>query len=157
MSAFDSVQLEVKDRINFAQLMEISLKSLETAYGEDDFKFSKVQKITRGFHHRIPVFWMDVEYLDDVENCLMTVNVDIRPTCCGIPLDRETCKAENIPMFKTQEYVDYERLQQAIINLLDRRAMLVRKEKIEWSTGKNLKGEEMVDLADVEFNEEESQ
>jgi hypothetical protein len=99
------------------------------------------------FFTDIPHSWYDEQFTDDVKKAFMQKTIDVRPIWGDVRLSKETCEKYTMALTKTITSLNIYLLKNAIINLLHRRDMLVRKKKIEYSTGKNLKITSIDELA----------
>jgi len=134
----DRIQLELKDRLNYTYILTKSLFAIEIAVNEKDYDADKVEGLIMLFYYKIPETWKDKQFIDDINASKESKIVDVRPRFGKIPLDKELCKEYGLKIKEKVEYINYLKIVQAIINLMDRLNMLVRKDKIEKSTGKNL-------------------
>lgn len=135
----DALQLELKERLNYTYIFQEGLLTINKALNSDNYDEEKVQKLILNLYAKIPDSWIDDEFKEDIKKCIQKFRIDVRPNSCGTKLSSEACRGMGLDIEKTIEVVDIYRIQTAIVNLLDRRNMLVRRSKIEYSTGKNLK------------------
>jgi len=142
----DSIQLELKERLNYPYIFQEGLLTINKAMNTPDMDIKKVKSLILNLYSKIPDSWIDEEFKSDVKDCIKYINIDCRPEVCGIPMNIDECINQGIQYYKKEEIIDHFALQTAIINLLDRRNMLVRRSKIEASTGVNL---DYVDEKDV--------
>ena len=145
----DRIQLELKDRLDYPYILTKSLFGIEMAYSEKDYDADKVEGMIWLLYHKIPETWKDKQFVDDVNNSVESKVVDVRPQFGKIKLNIELCKKQGLKINEKVEYIHYFKIFQAIINLMDRLNMLVRKDKIEKSTGKNLDYDEDKDSLDA--------
>lgn len=145
------VQLEMKDRLNYPAILEMSLKNIKSTI-RTSATSSKINTMILDFLYDIPSSWYDEKFAEDIKKVIKVRNVPNVVKWGAITLSTEYMKRNNIPLEKEIREPDYFTLKNAIINVLDRRNMLVRKDKIEASTGKSLKYETLDDLID-EFGE----
>ena len=132
------IQLELKDRLNYPFILTQNLLSLEKAYSNPDFDLDIIENLVIGLYTKIPDTWRDNQFEDDLEKSASVVKVDLRPQWGEIILSKQMCIKQGIPFEAERVIINYFKLLNAIINLLDRRGILIRKDKIEYSTGKNL-------------------
>lgn len=153
------IQLELKERLPYTSILTASLLNLKKAINTAELNFDLIQTLILDFFTDIPRTWQDDKFKEDVENCITTRKVKAVPYFAGVPLDAETCEAQGIATIREIQEIDYFALKNAIINLLDRLNLLIRKEKIEYSTGVNL-DDNLEDLGkkyDAELEEEEGE
>lgn len=139
-------QLELKDRINYPHILTTSIIAMKSSIRESqEFNLRKVQIMILDLLTDIPDTWKDEEFEAELKKVVKTRTIDVRPTNAGVKLSNSACKRMGIQTIRQEKQINYFRLKNAIINLLDRRHLLIRKEKIEQSTGRNL---------DIQFIEE---
>lgn len=151
----DSIQLELKERLNYPYIFQEGLLTINKAMNAPDMDIKKVKSLILNLYSKIPDSWIDTEFKDDVKDCIKYINIDCRPEICGTPMNVEECINQGIQYYKKEEIIDHFALQTAIINLLDRRNMLVRRSKIEASTGVNLDYVDEKDVPNEEIEEAE--
>lgn len=139
-------QLELKDRINYPHILTTSIIAMKSSIRETkEFNLRKVQIMILDLLTDIPDTWKDEEFELELKKVVKIRNIDVRPVNAGVRLSTSACKRMGIQTIRQEKQINYFRLKNAIINLLDRRHLLIRKEKIEQSTGRNL---------DIQFIEE---
>jgi len=157
MSSEDfDVQLELKERIDFPDYIEGVFKSINSAFNNEKISRVKVQEMILNFFYDIPRSWKDKQFEDDIKGIITERKVPNVIKFCGYHMSKEFMKKHKIPLTKKIRNINYFKMKNAIINLLDRLNMLVRKDKIEMSTGRNLRFETLDDLiASLEVLENE--
>lgn len=154
MSSEDTeVQLEMKDRLNYPAILEMTLKNIKATIRISP-TISKVNTMILDFLYDIPSSWYDIQFAEDIKKVFKIRKVRNIIKWGAITMSEDYMKRNNIPLTKKTKEPDYFLLKNAIINVLDRRNMLVRKDKIESSTGVNLKYATLDDLID-DFEDEE--
>jgi len=108
---------------------------------------NKIEDMMWDFFTDIPHSWYDETFTEEVMKAFIQKTIDARPIWGDVRLSKETCEKYNMPITKTVTSINIYLLKNAIVNLLHRRDMLVRKKKIEYSTGKNLKFATIDELA----------
>lgn len=156
----DTIQLELKDRLNYPYIITRAIFSIETALSDSEYDADKLEGLIMALFYKIPDTWKSKEFDDEINNAKEIKTYDVRPRYGTIPLDIKICKKMDIKIYEKREEINYFKIYHAIINLLDRLGMLVRKEKIERSTGKNLDAvneneESLDDLIDKENENEQ--
>ncbi|MBD3195780.1 MAG: hypothetical protein GF317_12030 [Candidatus Lokiarchaeota archaeon] len=144
------IQLELKDRINYPHILQVTLLNLKRAIAKDDIDLDKLENMMWDFFTDIPHSWYDEDFINDVKKSIITRKVDNRPVWGGQKLSLKKCEELGLSIKKTLVGINIFLLKNAIVNLLHRRDMLVRKKKIEYSTGNNLKFQTLDDLAEYE-------
>jgi len=151
------VQLELKERLNYPEYIEGVIKSINSAFNNEKISRAKVQEMILNFFYDIPRSWKDQRFEDDIKGVITERKIPNVIKFCGYPMSKEYMKKHKIPLTKKVKNINYFKLKNAIINLLDRLNMLVRKDKIEMSTGRNLKFETLDQLIEsLGENENES-
>lgn len=156
MSA-DHVQLEFKERLNYPEYLQHVIENINSALNSEKVSMMKVNTMIMNLLNDIPNTWYDNEFEKDIENVTKEREVPNVIEFCGVPLSKKYMDKHDIPLTKKIPDVNFFRLKNAIINLLDRRNMLVRKDKIEMSTGRNLEFETLDDLIDEMAKEEDEE
>ncbi len=140
------IQLELKDRLNYSAYIQKFLELTQTLNSKIDIPTKVTQQVMMDFLQSIPDTWKDKEFLEDLKGVIKEEMIDNRTSYCGVPLSLEYYRKKKIQPVKKVKRVNYYKLKSALINLLDRRQMLIRKEKIESSTGRNLDYETLEDF-----------
>lgn len=148
-------QMELKDRLPYPQILTTSILSMKSVLkNSNELNMKKIQVMILDLLTDLPETWKDDEFEKDLKEVTTTRTLDNRPLNAGTRLSLATCKKLGIKPTRQVKRVNYFRLKNAIIDLLDRRALLIRKEKIEYSTGKNL---DIQFLDQLEIDEEEDE
>jgi len=153
-----AVQLELKERLNYPEYLENALKHIESAFSNEKISMSKVQAMILNLFYDIPDSWYNDDFVKDIEGVITTKEVPNIIKFCNTTLSQEYMKQQGIPLTKKVKSVNFFKMKNAIINLLDSLNMLVRKDKIERSTGKNLKYktlDEMIEALEKADEDEE--
>lgn len=140
------IQMELKDRLDYPKILTHSLLRLKKSIGESSKERRINQKLILDFLTDIPDTWRDESFMKELKGVMTEKTIDIRPSFAGIKASYNYCKEHDIKTTTIIKKINYFKLKHAIINLLDRKALLIRKEKIEYTTGKNLKYETLADL-----------
>jgi len=149
------IQLELRDRINYPHVLQSTLMNIKRALANADIDVAKIEDMMWDFFTDIPHSWYDEQFTDDVKKAFVQKTVDARPVWGDVRLSVATCKLYDMPTEKVLTSINIYILKNAIVNLLHRRDMLVRKKKIEYSTGKNLKVKTLDDLASYEGQDDD--
>jgi hypothetical protein len=152
-SEFD-VQLELKERLSYPELLQKSMYGIKQALNSDNPNMSKVNTMILDLMFDIPKTWYDTQFQDDIKSIVKVRKVPNIIKFAGVQASKEYMKRHKKPLTKEVREVNYFRLKNAIINLLDRRNMLVRKDKIEYSTGDNMEIGSIDDLIE-QWNEDD--
>ena len=149
------IQLELKDRINYPHILQATILHIKRAIASGTIGLDKIEDMMWDFFTDIPHDWYDEQFSDEVRKSFIQKKVDCRPLWGEVKLSQETCEKYGMAVEKTVTKVNIYLLKNAIINLMHRRDMLVRKKKIEYSTGRNLVLKTLDDLATLEDSEED--
>jgi len=152
----ERVQLELKERLNYPYVLLMTIRNLKNALNSEYVDVTRIQIMLMDFLSDIPSTWVDEEFNTDIAKCRKESVVPIVHKFAGQLLSAKYVEARGLAKERKHIQVDYFGLKNAIINLLDRRGMLVRREKIEMSTGKNLEVQSIDDLID-ELAEQDDQ
>ena len=146
------IQLELKERLPYNSILTASLLNLKKAIGQPEPNLAQIQALILDMFTDIPQTWHDKAFKTDVKNCVTVRKIKAYPHFAGVPLEPEICKELGLATEKEITEIDFFALKNAIVNLLDRLNLLIRKEKIEYSTGVNLEDtlDELGELYDVE-------
>jgi len=142
------IQLELKERLNYPEYLENVIKNINSAFGNEKISMTKVQAMILNLFYDIPASWYNDDFLNDIKGVVTIKQVPNIVKFCNSTLSKEYMIEQDIPLTKEVKSVNYFKMKNAIINLLDSLNMLVRKDKIEKSTGRNLKYKTLDDLLD---------
>lgn len=142
------IQLELKERLNYPEYLENVIKNINSAFSNEKISMTKVQAMILNLFHDIPSSWYNDDFLNDIKGVITIKQVPNIVKFCNSTLSKEYMIEQGIPLTKEVKSVNYFKMKNAIINLLDSLNMLVRKDKIEKSTGRNLKYKTLDDLLD---------
>jgi hypothetical protein len=151
------IQLELKERINYPEVLQTSMMNQKSIIKESDFKLSKLHLMITDDFYDIPSSWYDKRFAEDLKQVIRKRTVPNTVMYAGVPLSKKYMEDHDMPLTRDITEIDYFRLKSAIRNLLDRLNMLIRKDKIEMSTGRNLEFETLDDLIDSLYEEDEEE
>ena len=134
-SELPEFQLRIRDRLGFPYLLEKQIQTFQQAILNKEFSRRDVEESIQGLVNMIPSRWQDERYKQDVEAAKTKKTIDVRPTFAGIPRSIEKCKAQEIPINKKLDVIDYFKLLHAVVDQLERLGMLSRREFTEAVTG----------------------
>jgi len=140
------IQLELKDRINYTFILQTTILLIKRMMGKEDVDISRIEDMMWDFFTDIPFDWYDEKFIEDIKKAFLKRKIDARPMWGNVRLSVEKCNELKLSLFKEVTTMNPYLLKNAIVNLLHRRDMLVRKKKIEFSTGKNLEVKTLDDL-----------
>lgn len=156
MSA-DPVQLEFKERLNYPEYLQNVIQNINNALNNEKVSMNKVNTMILNLLNDIPNSWYDGAFEKDIKDVIREREIPNVIMFSGVALSKEYMERNKIPLIKKVTDVSFFKLKNAIINCLDRRNMLVRKDKIEMSTGTNLEFKTLDDLIDAIAEEEEKE
>lgn len=148
MSDTPDIQLELKERVNYTEVIMKSILNQKDVIKDSNFQLSKLHLMIIDDLFDIPSSWYDERFAKDIKDVVTIRTVPNQVLSRGVPLSEEYMKRMKIPLTKEIKEINYFKLKLAIRNLLDRLNMLIRKDKIEMSTGRNLSIESLDDLID---------
>lgn len=149
------IQLELKDRINYSNILTVSLLSIKRFLLKSDANLDDLENFIVDFFTDIPNAWFDDKFLIAMKNVVEYQEIEILGEFAGVTLDKEFSKEIGVYKKIKKPKINFFKLKNAIINLLHRRNLLIRKEKIEYTDGVNLDIHTLDDLAKYEEEEEE--
>lgn len=147
------IQMELKDRLNYPEIISASLLRLKKSVGESSKERRINQRLILDFLTDIPNSWRDKAFVEELKGVITIKTVDVRPSFAGIKASYNYCKVNNIKTTMEKKNINYFKLKHAIINLLDRKNLLIRKEKIEYTSGENLNYATLEEL-EAEYDKE---
>ena len=132
MSQFDQeASLTLKDRINFPYILANQILSFQKASASIDYDEQQVQDIIKGFVHALPTTWKDKAFTDQIKDASKEREIDNRPKFCGISASKIFCEIHKIEVTKKVTIIDYYKVYQACMDLLDRMKMLSNIHRVE--------------------------
>lgn len=152
MSQKEFEQLTLKDRLNVPYLLAKQVLTFQAALLALEYSDKEIRESIKGFVHMIPSSWKDEQFRKDMKEAEITVKVDIRPESCGIKASEEFCKLHGIEQYKEELSRDYYKVFQACIDLLNRRGMMGKINRVE-----ELEGIDFDAVSDDEVCESEIQ
>lgn len=133
-------ELTLRDRINFTYLIAQQIITFQQAILNMDLSEQEINEAIEGLLNMIPKSWKDSKFKRAVRKATTTINLDVRPTYCGLKASYKFCIDNGIVPTIKQEEKDYYALFQACIDLFDRRGLLSRRVYTEIFTGRRFKG-----------------
>ena len=157
MSDTPEIQLELKERLNYPEILQKGMLDQKAVLKESAFSMNKLNLMILDQLFDIPHSWYDLKFDKEIKDVITKKTVKNKVYHAGVQLDEEYMKENEIPLTIEVTNIHYFKLKLAIRNLLDRLNMLVRKEKIEMSSGKNLSIESLDDLIDQMDKQEKAE
>jgi hypothetical protein len=127
--------LTIRDRLNFPYLLGLQVETFQKSILNKDFSRREIEESIQGLVNVIPTRWKDKKFKDDLESAKAKVQVDIRPAFAGVRMKKELCEIRKIPIIQETIVIDYFKMLQACIDILDRLGMLSKREYTEAPTG----------------------
>jgi len=125
-------QLTLKDRLNFPYLLANQILTFQKAILNLEYSEREIREAIEGFVHLIPESWKDGKFKEDMKKARVKRKKDVRPIVTGsIRMSEQACRKLGIPAFKEKESLDYYKMFQACMDLLDRKKMLSKILRIE--------------------------
>jgi len=88
----------------------------------------------------IPTAWRDDRFNEDLEKANTKKKVDLRPEFCGLRCSEEFCKKHGITAYVEEDALDYFKVLNAIMDLLNRRGLLGEVNRTEKMKGRKFNG-----------------
>jgi hypothetical protein len=132
--------LTIKERLDYQYILTFQILSLVKARSGETFDIEQIREIIRGILDSIPKVWRDDEFRDELKKAIIKETVDMRPSFCGVKPSLEVCEKLGIKPFVDHKVYDYNKLFHAIINLLQRKHMLSKIQRVE----------ELVEIQEIE-------
>lgn len=138
----EDIRLALGDRINYPYILGGQLMAILRAVNESQ-GVSLQQLVNRVeiMKNLFPTSWHDSDWTKEIKECYDKVLIDIRPMFCGIRVGPLQVKED--------KKLNFGRLLNACVNLLDRRDLLAKKLFTEWRTGRSFKERGLKDVKDI--------
>lgn len=118
-------QLTLKDRLNFPYILANQILTFQKAILALDYSDREIEESIKGFIHLIPEAWKDDQFNKDLKEANSKRQVDKRPLVrAGVHMDEATCKELGIPAIVEEDKIDYYKVFQACMNLLNRKGLI---------------------------------
>lgn len=135
-------QLTFRDRINYTFLLAQQIMTFQKAILNMDLSEDEINEAIEGLLRMVPKSWKDKKFNKAVKKATKKVQVDVRPSYCGVKASVKFCIDNGFAVSVEQEERDYYAVFQACIDLFDRRGMLSKKVYWEIFTGRRFKGKD---------------
>ena len=124
---------QLKGKINFDESITQLVNKIMTTDGE------QFDECVHRLYYSLPSSWLDDEFLDEVPDCNEDVEITEPTVFCGVAVDTSIIAEKR----EVKTETDFHRLFGLILDLLDRRNLLVAKERHEYVTSERIpnKGE----------------
>jgi hypothetical protein len=114
----DDIQLELKDRLNYAEIIQRSILGLKGALRDNPNDLTTINALILDLYTDIPDSWYDEENVRDIQGCIDIELFDARPIFGNQRLSIDYCNRNNLPIVGQRARIDFFKLKKAIINLL---------------------------------------
>jgi len=144
-------QLSLKDRINFPYLLANQILTVQKSILVADTSIASNREIREAIKclvHLIPNSWKDKAFEKDLKKAEITEQIDMRPHFCGLSASVKFCEELGLTPYKEKVSFDYYKVFQACIDLLQRKQMLTKIQRVEKLEG--IIFEELEDAAILE-------
>lgn len=135
LDQFPEAQLTMRDRLPYHFILTQMILTFQKAILNIQYSAEELREAVEGFVNHIPILWRDEQFNKDLKKAQMLVYEDLRPVFCGIPADKEYCEKNGIPVERLVRTFDYFKVFNAVVNLLNRRHMLLKPQYKEIMTG----------------------
>jgi len=131
------LNLTVRERIDYPFLLANQILNIQRVIIKDYYDPAEIVDAVETLIAMIPATWRltDEDFQDDIKNARVTYPVDIRPSFGGITATHEICEKMGWAVSKEESELNHFKAFNAVINLLDRKRMLTRRNWIEKVTG----------------------
>jgi len=145
--------LQLRDHIDYQYLIQHQLLLVQRAFVDDNKE--KVYDAIAALEAQTPDSWKDEQYSRDLKAAEVEVEIDIRPTVCGVKLSEKYCKEHGIPTTQTVKVINPFLKLRAIVNLWDRKGYTSKRFFVEEFTGERFHGSEgpIEDVESIEGGE----
>ena len=127
--------LNIRDRLDFPYRIDQQIETFQKATLNTDYSRREIEESISGLVSLMPSRWQDKKFKEDIEASKTSVQVDARPVFAGVRMKKELCEEKGIALTRDLDVIDYFKMLQACIDLLDRLGMLSRREFTEAPTG----------------------
>jgi len=136
LDQFPEAQLTMRDRLPYHFILTQMFLTFQKAILNIQYSAEELREAIEGFVNHIPVLWRDDVFKEELQKAQQLIYEDLRPVFCGVPADREYCAQNGIPTERLVRTFDYFKVFNAVVNLLNRRHMLLKPQYKEIMTGK---------------------
>jgi hypothetical protein len=136
LEEYPEASLQIRERLPYNYLMSQMVLTFQKAILNIEYSSEELREASEGFVNMIPTSWRDEEFLQDLKFAEILIVQDNRPEFCGTLATEEFCLKNNIPLTRETKSFDYFKVFNAVINLLNRRGMLLKSQFKEIATGK---------------------
>ncbi len=146
--------LTIRDKLNYPFIVAyymIGAAILIKEALEEDPELNIIKGYVQWLINLIPDQWKDKQFKEELKAAQVKVTEDIRPIICGLPVSLAYCKKHDIPTFRETIKYKPELLNQALINLLNRRGLLSKVKWKEIATGKKFDPNEPPEISEEDL------
>lgn len=120
-------QLSLRKQLNFPYLLANQIITFQRSTLAQEYSEKEIIEAIKGFIFLIPTAWKDEEFKKEEKEATVNAKIDKRPVVAGrTRIDEETCSLLGIEPYEYKEKIDYYKMFQACINLLNRRGLLMK-------------------------------
>lgn len=125
MSQIEFPNLTIKDKINYPFIIGNALLKFQEAIVkvEGEQSEQETREAALCLFNLIPTSWHDDLFREDLKRATLKVKLDVRKEWCGRKVGK--------PKFEDEEKLEPYRLVNAVVDLLERRELISKKERIE--------------------------
>jgi hypothetical protein len=165
---FNMPNLTVKDKINYPFILANCMLNVHNALIKEEGLQSEqaCRESVLVFFNSIPKSWIedDPKFKEDMQETIIYEKVDNRSEWCGRKVGSPFCphlkddvECQRCELFKDchvkEEKLQPYKLYHACVNVLDRKGLISKTEKVEMFDGKRFKEREMQEQVEVEEND----
>lgn len=142
LTEFPEAQLQIRDKLPYNYLLSQMILTFQKAILNIEYSAEELREAVEGFVNMIPRAWRDEDFSKDLEAAVINIQTSSRPVFNEVPASDEYCKRKRIQTTMLVQSFDYFKVFNAVINLLNRRHMLLKQQYKEIMTGRKGKKEE---------------
>ena len=152
LQEFPEAQLQIRDRLPYNFLLSQSIMTFQKAILNIQYSAEELREAAEGLVNMIPAAWKDKNFEEDLMHASIGIPVNATPAFCEIPASEEYCRKHGIETVTVIKSFDYFKVFNAVINLLNRRHMLLKLQYKEIFTGRKAKkGQKAYEPEETEF------
>lgn len=131
------LNLTVRERIDYPFLIANQILNIQRVIIKDSYDPAEIRDAVETLIAMIPLSWRETDdyFMKDIQSSIKKITVDIRPVFGGVQASPEICAKMGWSTTRIDEETDHFKAFNAVINLLDRKRMLTRRNWIEKVTG----------------------
>jgi hypothetical protein len=142
LKEFPEAQLTIREKLPYHFLLATMILTFQKAILNIEYSSEELREAVEGFVNMIPFTWRDEQFEEDMQNAQIYLFQDQRPAFCGVVATEQICEDLHIDPYVYVLTFDYFKVFNAVVNLLNRRHMLLKPVYKEIFTGHKAKREQ---------------